>query len=170
MRQKLSIARALLHRPSLIFLDEPTAGLDPVMAAAVRDDLAALVKHESVTVFLTTHNLTEAEKLCGLIAVIRQGKLLAIGNPDELRGQGGALRVEIVGRGFRNELLGVLHSRPEIAAVDLQNNHLILELREGTDVAPLTSLLVTAGVEIEEIHKVKASLEEVFLTLMKEEV
>lgn len=170
MRQKLSIARALLHRPSLIFLDEPTAGLDPVMAAAVRDDLAALVKHEGVTVFLTTHNLTEAEKLCSLIAVVRQGKLLAIGHPDELRAQGGELRVEIVGRGFRDDLLAMLQNRPEIASVDLQNNRLILELREETNVAPLTRLLVTAGVEIEEIHKEKASLEEVFLILMKEQV
>ncbi len=170
MRQKLSIARALLHRPGLIFLDEPTAGLDPVMSATLRDDLAALVKHEGVTVFLTTHNLTEAEKLCSLIAVIRQGKLLAIGHPDELRGQNSGWRVEFVGRGFRDDLLAMLQSRPEIAAVDLQNNRLILEFREETDVAPLTSLLVTAGVEVEEIHKGKASLEEVFLTLMQEEV
>lgn len=169
MQQKLSIARALLHRPRLIFLDEPTAGLDPVMSAAVRDDLAALVQHEGVTVFLTTHNLTEAEKLCGLIAVIRQGKLLATGHPDTLRGQGRAVRVEFIGRGFSDDLLAMLQSRPEIAAVDLQNNRLNLELREGTDVAPLTSLLVTAGVEVEEIHKGKASLEEVYLTLMQEE-
>ncbi len=169
MKQKLSIARALLHRPRLIFLDEPTAGLDPVMSAALRDDLAALVKHEGVTVFLTTHNLTEAEKLCKLIAVIRQGKLLAIGHPEELRRRDSALRVEVVGRGFSDDLLAMLRSRPEIAGVNLQNSRLILELREDTDIAPLTSLLVRGGAEVEEIHKDKASLEQVFLTLMQEE-
>jgi ABC-2 type transport system ATP-binding protein len=169
MKQKLAIARVLIHRPRLIFLDEPTAGLDPVMSAALRNDLAVLVKQDGVTVFLTTHNLTEAEKLCKLIAVIRQGKLLAMGHPDELRGKNGGLEVEFVGRGFSDNLLVVLQSRPEIAAANRQDNRLILELREETDIAPLTSLLVSAGAEVEEIHKSKASLEEVFLTLMREE-
>src|SRR5690349_5023414 len=63
MKQKLAIARAMLHRPALIFLDEPTAGLDPLAAVALREDLAALAGREGVTIFLTTHNLAEAEKL-----------------------------------------------------------------------------------------------------------
>jgi ABC-2 type transport system ATP-binding protein len=65
MKQKLAVARAMLHRPPLIFLDEPTAGLDPAAAAGLRDDLARLVDQEGTTVFLTTHNLAEAEKVCG---------------------------------------------------------------------------------------------------------
>ena len=64
MKQKLATARALLHRPSLVFLDEPTAGLDVVAAASLRDDLAGLTAREGVTVFLTTHNMAEAERLC----------------------------------------------------------------------------------------------------------
>src|SRR5262249_48368277 len=87
MKQKLAVARALFHHPPLIFLDEPTAGFDPVAAMALHNDLAGLVAREGVTVFLTTHNLTEAEKLCAQVGVIRQGKLLAIGSPDELRGR-----------------------------------------------------------------------------------
>ena len=168
MRQKLAIARTLLHRPRLIFLDEPTAGLDPVMAAAVRADLTTLVRQEGVTVFLTTHDLAEAEKLCQLIAVIRQGKLLALGHPDQLRGQGAAMRVEIVGRGFTADRVALLRGRPEVAAVSGQDDHLTLELRADPDIAALNSLLVRAGAEVEEIHKDRASLEDVFLTLMQE--
>jgi len=87
MMQKLAIARAMLHRPELVFLDEPTAGLDPVAAVELREQITGLALHEGVTVFLTTHNLAEAEKLCSRVAVIRQGRLLAEGRPDELRAQ-----------------------------------------------------------------------------------
>jgi ABC-2 type transport system ATP-binding protein len=85
MKQKLAVARALLPRPELVFLDEPTAGLDPLAAAELREELASIVRREGVTVFLTTHNLSEAEKLCSQVAVIRSGTLLAQGSPDELR-------------------------------------------------------------------------------------
>ena len=68
MKQKLAVARALLHRPRLVFLDEPTAGLDPVASASLRDDLGRLVAREGATVFLTTHNLTEAERVCARVA------------------------------------------------------------------------------------------------------
>lgn len=169
MKQKLAVARALLPRPQLIFLDEPTAGLDPVAAASLREDLAALATWEGVTVFLTTHNLAEAEKLCGQVAVIRQGKLLAVGHPDQLRSKGGVPKVEIVGRGFNEETLARLRARPEVAEANLRNGRLQIELRGNPDVAPLVRLLVNAGVQVEEVHKEKASLEEVFLTLMKEE-
>ena len=79
MHQKLGVARTLMHRPELVFLDEPTAGLDPVASAALREDLSELAQRQGVTVFLTTHNMAEAEKLCQLVAVIREGKLLMIG-------------------------------------------------------------------------------------------
>jgi len=169
MKQKLAVARTLLHRPSLIFMDEPTAGLDPVAAAALREDLLALAAREKVTVFLTTHNLAEAEKLCARVGVIRQGKLLAVGHPDELRARSGAPRAEVIGRGFDEKLLALLRARPEVAAADLQNERLLIDLRGEADVAPLVSLMVSAGAEVEEVRKGKASLEEVFLTLMEEE-
>ena len=170
MKQKLAVARTLLHRPSLVFLDEPTNGLDPMAAAALRDDLAALVSHEGVTVFLTTHNLAEAEKLCGLVGVIRQGQLLAVGSPDELRTSRSIQRLEITGRGLGEEkILALLRARPEIAAVEQQNNRLVVELRGTVDTAPLVSLVVSNGAEVEEVRKGTASLEEVFLTLMEEE-
>ncbi len=169
MKQKLAVARALFHRPPLIFLDEPTAGFDPVAAAALRTDLADLVAHEGVTVFLNTHNLTEAEKLCAQVGVIREGRLVTVGNPDELRLQKGSPRVEIVGHGFTEQALALLRQRPEVSRVELQNSHLTLELRQESPTAPLVSLLVQSGGEVEEVRKGEASLEDLFLTLMEEE-
>jgi ABC-2 type transport system ATP-binding protein len=169
MQQKLALARALLHRPPLVVLDEPTAGLDVPSAAAVRDDLEALAAREGVTVFLTTHNMAEAERLCSRVAVIREGRLVAVGHPDELRARAGGPRVEIIGRGFTDNALGLLRDRPEVVAAGLENEHLAIDLREGADTAPLVGLMVGAGVEVAEVRRGKASLEEVFMTLMKEE-
>ena len=172
MKQKLAVARALLHSPRLVFLDEPTAGLDPMAAAALRDDLASLAEHEGVTVFLTTHNLVEAEKLCHQVAVIRQGKLLAVGSPEALRAGKAVPRVEISGQGFSEPVLAQLKSLPNVAGVRMQNGpngRITVELAQEGSAAPLVTLLVQAGVQIEEVRKEKASLEQVFLTLMEEE-
>jgi ABC-2 type transport system ATP-binding protein len=171
MKQKLAVARALLHRPRLIFLDEPTAGLDPVAAAALRDDLAALAAQEGVTVFLTTHNLAEAEKLCARVAVIRQGRLIAVGHPDELRAKTGGPHVEIVGKGFGESALAALRARPEVVSIEATNGRLSITLRTdaNAEVAPLVSLLVGCGAQVEEVRKGKASLEEAFLDLVEEE-
>ena len=169
MKQKLALARSLIHRPSLVFLDEPTAGLDVLAAAALREDLAALATHEGVTVFLTTHNMTEAERLCSSVAVIRRGKLLAVGHPDDLRARAGGPQIEIVGRGFDASLLNILRARPEVAAVEAQDSHLYIDLKQGMDTAPLVSLLVNSGAQVEEVRKGRASLEEAFLTLVEEE-
>ncbi|MFN8374235.1 MAG: ABC transporter ATP-binding protein [Anaerolineae bacterium] len=166
MKQKLAVARALLHRPPLIFLDEPTAGLDPVAAAALRDDLAALTSREGVTVFLTTHNLAEAEKLCSQVAVIRAGKLLSVGHPSQLRM--GENKLLIIGSGFNEQVLAVLRSRPEVTSAQLEDDGLALTLRERAEAAPLVSLLVTNGVAVEEVRKQQASLEEAFLSLVEE--
>ncbi len=169
MKQKLALARALIHHPPLVFLDEPTAGLDVVAATALRDDLATLVAREGMTVFLTTHNMAEAERLCGRVAVIRQGKLVAVGHPDELRARAGGPQIEVVGRGFDENLLNMLRVRPEVAAVESQDGHLSIHLCDETDTAPLVSLLVNAGAQVEEVRKGQASLEEAFLALMEEE-
>jgi ABC-2 type transport system ATP-binding protein len=168
MQQKLALARTLLHRPSLVLLDEPTAGLDVPSAAAVRDDLEGLAAREGVTIFLTTHNMAEVEKLCSQVAVIREGRLVAVGHPDQLRARAGGPRVEIVGRGFSDRALQLLRARREVAAVEVRNQSLEIDLRQETDTAPLVSVLVNAGVQVEEVRRGKASLEEVFLTLMEE--
>ena len=169
MKQKLAVARTILHRPSLIFLDEPTAGLDPVASAALRDDLAALSAREGITIFLTTHNLTEAEKLCAMVGVINRGKLITVGHPDELRTRSGKARTEIIGQGFTEGMLESLRERPDIESVEHDNGRLWIASAGETRMAPIVRFLVQTGAEIEEVRKGKASLEEAFLTLMEEE-
>lgn len=168
MKQKLAVARSLFHHPQLVFLDEPTAGFDPVAAAALHTDLAALVAREGVTVFLNTHNLTEAEKLCTQVGVIRNGKLLMVGNPDELRMSKDNPHVEITGRGFTEQILASLRGRPEVAGVEQQNGSLLIDLRGEAEAGPLVSLIVKSGGEVEEVRRGEGSLEDIFLTLMKE--
>ncbi|MDT8898255.1 ABC transporter ATP-binding protein [Thermanaerothrix sp. 4228-RoL] len=169
MKQKLAIARALLHRPDLLFLDEPTAGLDAVSAAALREDLANLARQEGITIFLTTHNLSEAEKLCQQVAVIRSGRLLAVGSPHELQKRRGE-QVRLVVDGLSEAVLDglrlsfgveVIHASPD-------NGDLVLNLGAQTSVAPLVTYLVQHGVAVEEVQRERASLEEVFLSLVQE--
>jgi ABC-2 type transport system ATP-binding protein len=140
-----------------------------VAAAALHADLTSLVTHEGVTVFLNTHNLAEAEKLCAQVGVIRNGKLLAMGNPDDLRLRKGGHQVEIVGSGFSEKILTGLQARPEVVWVEVQNSHLLIELRGESPAGPLVTQIVQSGGEVEEIHRTGTSLEDLFLTLMKEE-
>jgi ABC-2 type transport system ATP-binding protein len=87
MRRRLEIARVLVHRPKLLFLDEPTIGLDPQSRRVVWDFLEKLTEGDSMTIFLTTHYMEEAEALCGRVAIIDSGKIIVLGSPDELKAQ-----------------------------------------------------------------------------------
>ena len=169
MKQKLAMARALFHRPKLLFLDEPTAGLDPSAAAKLRDNLEKLVEIEGVTVFLNTHNLAEAERLCQKIGIIRNGKLVAEGSPSQLRAQAGNPQLKITGKGFSSAAIQELRSRSEVISAELHNNHLTLQLQETVETAPLVNLLVKSGVQVEEVIKAQSSLEDVFLSLISED-
>ncbi len=169
MKQKLAVARTILHNPQLVFFDEPTSGLDPVAAATLRNYIVQLVSQNGTTVFLTTHNLNEAEKLCDRVAVINKGKLVTIGHPDELRANTSKSRVRIIGNGFNEKILSLLRSRTEITDVQLLDGQLHIDLQENMKISPLISMLISKGVEIEEVRKEKASLEEAFLKLMEEE-
>lgn len=168
MKQKLAVVRTLMHDPKLVFLDEPTAGLDPVAAASLRDDLADLARQHGVTVFLTTHNMAEAEKICDQVAVINKGKLLSVGSPDELRLRQGTHALIVVGRGFNEEIMQALRAMPDVAGVELQDHHLVVHFTRETDSGTLVQFLAGKGVMIDEVRKGKASLEEAFLALLEE--
>jgi ABC-2 type transport system ATP-binding protein len=168
MKQRLALARVLLHRPPLVLLDEPTAGLDVVAANAVRENLEALVAREGTTVLLTTHNMAEAERLCSRVAVMRKGRLVAMGSPDELRERAGDSRLEIVGRGFAGEVLDRLRDHSAVTSAESRDGRLVVGLRDGADPTLLVQLVVESGIQVEEVRRSKANLEDVFLNLMEE--
>jgi ABC-2 type transport system ATP-binding protein len=169
MKQRLALARAMLHRPRLVLLDEPTAGLDVQAAVAVRESLSTLAEREGVTVFLTTHNMAEAEKICAQIAVIRQGRLVALGAPDELQAKTGKQQVVIIGQGFSDYVLDMLRKRPDVEAVEKHNHQVVIQMHTTPDIPSLISLLAGEGVQVTEVHQGKASLEETYLQLMEED-
>lgn len=168
MKQKLAVARTVLHRPPLVFLDEPTAGLDPVASASLRDDLSRLAEQEGVTIFLTTHNLSEAERLCALVGVIRKGRLMGFGTPSELRSRGRPT-VFIDGRGMTPEILESLGSLPGVQHVARDGEGVLVTLTPDGRVPPIVAWLVNNGVEIEELRRQHASFEDVFLDLVSTE-
>jgi len=169
MKQKLAVARTLMHRPELIFLDEPTAGLDPVASSTLRDDLATLVAMEGVTIFLTTHNLAEAEKLCTQVGVINHGRLLAVGSPSDLRSKTSAPRLYVTGQGITPVIVDDVKKNGLVKKVGQQNGKLVMDLSDLTRSHEIVTQLVGAGVQIDEVRKEKADLEDVFLQLVDEE-
>lgn len=167
MKQKLAVARALLHRPRLVFLDEPTAGLDPVAAASLRDDLADLAAREGTTVFLTTHNLDEAERLCRRVAIIRAGHLLAEGPVEELKRGPAAPATDVRGNGFGPALLGRVSALAGVDRVEAGDGRLTVFWKESADTPALLRVLVDGGVGVDELTARKATFENAFLKLVK---
>ncbi|NNK48186.1 MAG: ABC transporter ATP-binding protein [Gemmatimonadetes bacterium] len=176
MRQKLALVRAFLSRPKLLFLDEPTSGLDTPSAVALRRQLVTLARDEGVTVFLTTHNLLEAEKVCDRVAVIRRGSLLAEGSPREIHG-GRARRVAIGGTGFTADLAARVARLPAVETATLEpardtgrdQTRILVDLEPGTDASSSVRLLVEAGAEVASVETARESLEDIFLKLVEEE-
>ncbi|HSJ55633.1 MAG TPA: ABC transporter ATP-binding protein [Anaerolineae bacterium] len=167
MKQRLALARALLHRPPLLFLDEPTAGLDPVATRRVHEMIHHLSREEARTVFLCTHNLTEAQRLCDRVAVLEHGKLVALGAPAELgRTLGRNQRVEIeVAPGSVAAARQVLVAIPGVEQVDGEGETLVV-VGAGREAVPdLIAALVGAGVPIYHVGLQEASLEDVYFAL-----
>lgn len=141
MKQRLLIARALLHQPQVLFLDEPSRGLDPASAREVRETVKALAS-QGVTIFLTTHNMEEADDLCQRVAFIKEGELKALDTPQNLKIQ----------HGKRTLVITLVNQQKVVAP--LSNPQALQQV-----------LLSLDGNEIQSIHSQEATLEEVFIQL-----
>ncbi len=166
MRQKLAIARALLHEPQVLFLDEPTSGLDPEMARLVREFIAEL-KVEGRTIFLCTHNLDEADRLCDRIAVFN-GRMLALDTPAALRGQ--LYERTVVFHLLRADpaLTPLVQAFPFVSKVEVIDRKLVVSLDDPETNNPvLLRALVEAGAEIQFVGELRRTLEDVYLRLIQ---
>ena len=159
MQQRLALARALLTRPALLFLDQPTAGLDGVAADSLRHELAVLATEEDVTVLLTTETPADVEQICERIGLLRDGRLLAEGSPEELSRTVTGLRLEIAGWGFTEAMLALVGRRREVRNVVLQAGRLWVDLQPDGHAAPVVNLLVESGAQVEQVLRHQPGLE-----------
>ena len=167
MQQKLAIARALLHEPPVLFLDEPTAALDPEAARVVREFVETL-KGQGRTIFICTHNLSEAERLCDRVAVIKQ-RLIRVDSPEALRrgmyGQSVRVRLQTTPPG----LTDALEALPFVEAVSPIAGGVRVSLDDPETHNPaLVHALVTAGAAVQFVERETQSLEQIYFDLLRE--
>lgn len=168
MKQKLALARALLHNPKVLFLDEPTAGLDPESAQEVRK-LIRRLKEEGRTIFLSTHNLGEAESLCDRIGLFRT-RLIALDSPKNLRNRLFQRQVVVELSSIDKELVQAVRNLNFVQQVEVEKTRLIIELKDFDKNRPeLVRRIVQKEGSIQSVSEKKHSLEEIYLTLIKEE-
>lgn len=166
MKQKLAIARALLHEPPILFLDEPTAALDPESAHLVRDFIAEL-RREGRTIFLCTHNLDEADRLCDRIGVFKS-RLLVVDTPERLRRQVFGRKVVFHLRQVEPGLVEQLSALPFVDEAESIDSRLVVSLDDPEARNPeIVRLLVEAGADIQFVGELRHSLEDVYLRLVK---
>lgn len=167
MRQKLAIARTLLHEPSVLFLDEPTAGLDPEAAKLVRDFIGEL-RGRGRTIFMCTHNLDEADRLCDRIAVFKT-KLRVLDTPSGLRRQLYGRQVVFHLAQQAEDYVNLMQAFPFVKRVQAIDSKLLVALEEPEKHNPdLIRRLVESGAPIQFVGELRHSLEDIYLQLMKE--
>ena len=167
MKQKMAIARAALHEPRIMFLDEPTTGLDPDAAKTVREFIIAL-RGEGRTVFLCTHNLDEADRLCDRIAFFRH-KVIRIDTPDHLRAElyGRATEFRLMPSPRAQDLARVL-AVEGVREAHLENGSIIVEAPDPLRTNPLlVRTLLDGGAEIAFVTERKPHLEDVYLRIVE---
>ncbi len=166
MKQKLAIARALLHEPRLLFLDEPTSGLDPEASHLVREFISEL-KREGRTIFICTHNLDEADRLCDRVGVFKT-HLLVVDTPAALRKSVFGRKVVIHLRSADELLANIVRQLNYVSDVKVVDNKLVVQLDDPDIYNPdLIRTLVNAKADIQFIGELRYSLEEVYLQLVK---
>ncbi|MFI0445709.1 ATP-binding cassette domain-containing protein [Actinomadura sp. 6N118] len=168
MQRRLDVALGLVHRPGVLFLDEPTTGLDPESRAAMWEEIARLAAEDGVTVLLTTHYLEEADRLAGRIAIVDHGRVVAEGSPDELKGalRGDVVHLELASETDPAVARSTLQDLPGLRDVLVAGGAISARSDDGASAVPgILAALQTSGAPAASVTVARPSLDDVYLRL-----
>jgi ABC-2 type transport system ATP-binding protein len=166
MKRRLDLALALVHSPSILFLDEPTTGLDPVSRASVWAEVRRLNTDDGTTIFLTTQYLEEADQLCDRVGIISKGRIAGEGTPADLKRSIGADVIVVSTTASEAELRAALAGVPNLDRIDCQGADTLIAVSDGAAaVSPVAVALANAGVRVAGLTLRTPTLDDVFLTL-----
>jgi ABC-2 type transport system ATP-binding protein len=175
MRQKLALARAMINGPDLLILDEPTAGVDPTGQIEVRNLILNMAGQKGKTIFLSSHNLDEVQRVCNRIALIDKGEIKLSGDLEQLR-QGTGKREVIVetraepGKEAKiQDAIAEIERLPSVRKASIKNHSIYLELDEKADIIEIGALLSARNIVVEQIKKNETTLEDLYEQAVKEE-
>ena len=171
MRQRVGLGQALLHRPDVLILDEPTIGLDPAQIIEVRNMVRNIGKEH--TVLLSTHILSEAQQVCNRVLIINKGKLVAEDTPERLQARlTGSQRFSLRVRGEITDVIPIVSAVPHVISVSSRtDDSLEFEIAPGEDVRPqVARAVIQSGFDLLELHSSNLSLEDIFLQLTRDEI
>jgi len=167
MKQRLALARALIHKPPLLFLDEPTSGLDPEAAQQVNDLIADLADKNGQTVILATHNLTEAQRLCDRVAIMNKGRILALGSLDELSKKLWPVTwvdVKLYKAPIEN-VSDWLKAHRGVMQVSVDDETISIQVEKENVIPDIVRLLVEHGAAIHKVNPRNYTLEDIYFSL-----
>jgi ABC-2 type transport system ATP-binding protein len=166
MQRRLDVALGLMHRPAVLFLDEPTTGLDPESRAAMWQEIARLASRDGLTVLLTTHYLEEADRLADRLAIVDRGRVVTTGEPEELKGElrGDVVQVELPADADAGLVRGVLGALREVRDVVIAGRNVSARSDDGAAAVPVVlAALQRAGINAASVAVARPSLDDVYL-------
>ena len=166
MQRRLDIANALVHDPEVLFLDEPTTGLDPEVRAGMWREIARLTEEQGLTILLTTHYLEEADQLASNLAIVDRGKVVASGTPEELKGEleGDAVIVELAAVPDEGAAESAVSGVPGVREVLAEGRGVRARVNEGATAVPvMLAALESGGMSVASVKVSRPSLDDVYL-------
>jgi len=169
MRQRLVLARSMVHDPEILVLDEPTSGVDPSGQIQIRKILLNMAHKENKTIILSSHNLDEVQRICNRIAIIDRGEIKLYGELKSLRQDMGKSGIMIrSSKDIPDEVINEIKRSPDLGLKEIKGNSLIFIPDRTTETSDIISFLSSRGVKVEEVIKQEASLEEMYSNILKE--
>ncbi|MCX6700176.1 MAG: ABC transporter ATP-binding protein [Methanomicrobiales archaeon] len=168
MKRKLGLARAILHKPEILFLDEPSSGLDPEGQKMVHDLIVGL-SGQSMTIFLNSHNLDEVSRVCSKVAILHRGTIRAYDSIERLRAgsSGTDLEITLSDPALGDRAVAIITGTPGVTTTSQEHGHIKVTL-SGTSGSPVLEALIKEGFGVEEAVRRKRTLEEIYLGVVRE--